>query len=104
MPQWSSKSIVGCGVLLFALAALLFTLGCGGLKAENEKLKKDVADLSGENEKLKADVSRRTSESSTLHSQLAELNLQISTLQTLNQTLQNEIDALKAQLKGKKKK
>ena len=104
MPGLSVKSVVVYAALLFAVFALSLSIGCGGLKAENENLKKEVADLTAENEKLKADVSRRTSESSTLHSQLAELNLQISTLQTLNQTLQNEIDALKAQLKGKKKK
>jgi chaperonin cofactor prefoldin len=34
---------------------------------------------------------------------MADLNMQIANLQTQNQNLQNEIDKLRAQLKGKKR-
>ena len=34
---------------------------------------------------------------------MADLNMQIANLQTQNQSLQNEIDKLKVQLKGKKR-
>jgi uncharacterized small protein (DUF1192 family) len=34
---------------------------------------------------------------------MADLNMQIANLQTQNQNLQNEIDKLKVQLKGKKR-
>ena len=96
------RTLMGMAILFVAVT---LTASCGpGLKEENEKLKKEVADLTAENEKVKADLSKKTTESSTLHSQIAELNLKISSLQTQNQTFQNEIDALKTQLKGKKKK
>ncbi|MBM4333206.1 MAG: hypothetical protein FJ117_18640 [Deltaproteobacteria bacterium] len=105
MTSLSRRTIVLIGVALVFFASALLISGCGGgLKAENEKLKKEVADLTAENDKLKADLNKRTTETSSLHSQVAELNLQISSLQTRNQNLQNEYDALKDQLKGKKKK
>jgi len=86
------------------LMSLFLAGGCGpNLKDENEKLKKEVADLSAENERMKGEVSKLRSEASAAHTQMADLNMQISNLQTQNQALGSELDKLKVQLKGKRR-
>jgi cell division protein FtsB len=88
---------------LFA-TTLILAAGCGpGLKEENEKLKREIADLTADNDKLKSEGNKLRGDASTLHSQMADLNMQIAKLQTQNQNLQNEIDKLKVQLKGKRR-
>jgi uncharacterized protein YlxW (UPF0749 family) len=90
--------LTGISLLFFAVTFMIS--GCGpDLQAENEKLKKEVAELTVENEKLKAETISLRNGSSDLHKQVAELNMQISSLQTQNQSLQNEIDAWKKKKK-----
>jgi len=86
------------------VTTLIFAAGCGpGLKEENEKLKKEIADFAADNDKLKSEVNKLRGDASTFHSQMADLNMQIANLQTQNQNLQNEVDKLKTQLKGKRR-
>jgi outer membrane murein-binding lipoprotein Lpp len=102
LPYLSGKA--STSVAFLSLIALWLIAGCAGdLKAQNEGLRKEVAELTAENDKLKGEVNRLRTDSSGLHNQIAELNLQISTLYSQNQTLQNQIDALKEKGKGKKK-
>jgi cell division protein FtsB len=98
------RKLLGFALAALFAATLLFAVGCGpNLKEENEKLKKEIADLTADNDKLKADVNKLRGDASTLHTQMADLNMQISTLRTQNQDLQNELDKMKTQLKGKRR-
>ncbi len=101
-PKWRTFALMmAAGIFLMSL---FLAGGCGpNLKDENEKLKKEVADLSAENEKLKGEVSKLRTDASAAHTQMADLNMQISNLQTQNQALGTELDKLKVQLKGKKR-
>ncbi len=93
------------GMFLFLfLATIAVSGGCGeDLKATNEKLKKDVTDLSAENDRLKVENSKLRNDLSALHSQVAELNIQISSLTDQNQAFRKDIDQLKDRVKGRKK-
>jgi cell division protein FtsB len=93
------------GTVILFFIGILMACGCGeDLKAANEKLKKDVADLTAENDRLKAESTKMRGDLSTLHGQVAELNMQVSSLTDQNQTLQREIDTLREQLRGRRKK
>ena len=92
----SQKKILGICFLAVFLMVGLFAGGCGeDLKATNEKLRKEVADLTLDNDKLKSETNRLRTEVSTVHSQIAELNMKISSLQEENNNLQKEMENLK---------
>ena len=86
------------------LLGVLISAGCGeDLKGANEKLKKDVADLTVDNERLRNRERQNAQRPLRLANQVADLNMQVSSLTDKNQTLQREIDGLKDQLKGRRK-
>jgi len=88
----------------FLLIFLLFLLGCGGAKSENERLKEEITDINTENEKLKKELAVLKSENSKMHVRVAQLHLEIAALQQEIQNMQRELEVLKAQLKGAEKK
>ena len=66
-------------ILVGCFLGALITAGCGeDLKAANEKLKKDVADLTVDNERLRAESAKMRNDLSALHNQVADLNVQVS--------------------------
>ena len=92
----NKNKILGISFLATFLMVGLFAGGCGeDLKATNEKLRKEVADLTLDNDKLKSETNRLRTEVSTVHSQIAELNMKISSLQEENNNLQKEMETLK---------
>ena len=56
------------------------------------------------NDRLKAETAKMRNDLSALHNQVADLNVQLSSLTDQNQNLQREVDGLKDQLKGRRKK
>jgi septal ring factor EnvC (AmiA/AmiB activator) len=86
------------------LSALLLSPGCGwDSRPENDRLKREIADLTAENDRMKVETKQMQSELTELRSQNADLHVQIVTAQNKNQTLQREIDTLKEQLRDKRK-
>ena len=83
-----------------AIIFLLFLVGCGSLKSENEKLKEEIVDVSAENEKLRKELNTLKSENSKMHMRVAQLHMEIAALYQEIQNMQKDLDALKAQLKG----
>ena len=86
------------------LSALLLSPGCGlDFRAENDRLKREIADLTAENDRMKVETKRMQSELTELRNQSADLHVQIVSVQDRNQILQKEIDTLKEQLRDKRK-
>ena len=84
--------------------ALLLSPGCGwDFRAENDRLKREIADLTAENDRLKVETKQMQSELTEVRTQNADLHVQIVSLQNTSQTLQKEIDTLKEQLRDKRR-
>ena len=86
------------------LSVLLLFAGCGwNSTGENDRVKREIADLTAENDKLKIETKQMQSELADLRNQNADLYVQIVSLQEKNQVLQKEIDTLKEQLREKRR-
>lgn len=97
------KKIIGLIILSWWILCVSSISGCSDIKSENERLKKEVANLNVENEKLRQEISTLRDENSKMHIHLAQLNLQVASLQNEIQLLQKDIDKFRAKLKSEER-
>jgi len=83
---------------------LLLTVGCSGLKSENDKLKEEITDINAENEKLRRELNTLKTENSKMHVRVAQLHLEIASLYNEIQSMQKDLETFKTQLKEGDKK
>ena len=82
------------GLLIISLA------GCGAdIKAENEKLKTEVANIKSDNDKLKLEIQKLKEELT----KAAEKDATISAMTAENEALKKQMEDLKGQLSKKKR-